>query len=210
MLRKLWLGSLFLALTGTTIGLAYSETPINNEIQKPKDRFLTVNEKGKAPIKCKLILAWTNKTGQQCYLVQSVETGAKITIVQNPASSKEQNSTTNYHWANATTPPASSPIPPEYNIVKTTPLHKEPVKIEAKTAVNNSTVVPMQTAIQKNNAPLKIETATIKKRLILQLENPWRQNSSPFLHQAQIKSLSFQRKAKSYLLPKPLNPAPTK
>jgi len=39
MLRKLWLSSLFLALTGTTIGLAYSETPINNEIQKPKDRF---------------------------------------------------------------------------------------------------------------------------------------------------------------------------
>ena len=69
MLRKLWLSSLLLAFTGTTIGLAYSETPSNNEIQKPKDRFLTVNEKGKAPVKCKLILSWTNKAGQQCYLV---------------------------------------------------------------------------------------------------------------------------------------------
>ena len=165
MLRKLWLSSLLLALTGTTIGLAYSETPITNEIQKPKDRFLTVNEKGKAPIKCKLILAWTNKTGQQCYLVETVETGAKITIVQNPASSKEQNSTTNYHWVNAITPPANSPIPPEYNIVKSTASHKKPVKVEAKTAVNNSTVVPMQTAIQKNNPLLKIETATIKKEV---------------------------------------------
>jgi len=165
MLRKLWLSSLLLALTGTTIGLAYSETPITNEIQKPKDRFLTVNEKGKPSIKCKLILLWTNKTGQQCYLVEALETGRKITIVQNPASSKKQNSTTNYHWANAITPPASSPIPPEYNIVKSTPSHKEPVKVEGKTAVNNSTVVPMQTAIQKNNPPLKIETATIKKEV---------------------------------------------
>jgi hypothetical protein len=101
MLRKLWLSSLLLALTGTTIGLAYSETPSNKEIQKPKDRFLTVNEKGKAPVKCKLILAWTNKTGQQCYLVEALETGNKITIVQNDPNSKEKNSTTNYHWVNA-------------------------------------------------------------------------------------------------------------
>lgn len=169
MLRKLWLSSLLLALTGTTIGLAYSETPVNNEIQKPKDRFLTVNEKGKAPIKCKLILAWTNKMGQQCYLVEALETGAKITIVQNAPTSKEKNSTTNYHWVNANTPPASSPIPPEYNTVKTATLHNEPAKIEpkveAKTAVNNSTIVPMQTAIQKDNKPLKIETATIKKEV---------------------------------------------
>lgn len=172
MLRKLWLSSLLLALTGTTIGLAYSETPITNEIQKPKDRFLTVNEKGKPSIKCKLILAWTNKTGQQCYLVESVETGAKITIVQNPASSKEQNLTTNYHWANAITPPANSPVPPEYNLVKSIASHKEPVKVEAKTAVNNSTVVPMQTAIQKNNAPLKIETATIKNEVDTPIEKP--------------------------------------
>ena len=165
MLRKLWLSSLLLALTGTTIGLAYSETPSNNEIQKPKDRFLTVNEKGKAPIKCKLILAWTNKTGQQCYLVEALETGNIITIVQNDPNSKEKNSTTNYHWVNANTPPANSPVPPQYNssIAKTLP--KEPAKVEATTAINNSTVVPMQTAIQKDTKPLKIETATIKKEV---------------------------------------------
>jgi len=172
MLRKLWLSSLLLALTGTTIGLAYSETPINNEIQKPKDRFLTVNEKGKAPIKCKLILAWTTKTGQQCYLVEALETGSKITIVQNSPMSKEKNSTTNHHWVNANTPPASSPIPPEYNTVKAAPLRMEPAKVEAKTAVNNSTVVPMQTAIQKNIKPLKIETATIKKEVDTPIGKP--------------------------------------
>ena len=165
MLRKLWLSSLFLALTGTTIGLAYSETPSNNEIQKPKDRFLTVNEKGKAPIKCKLILAWTNKTGQQCYLVETLENGTKITIVQNDPNSKEKNSTTNYHWVNANTPPANSPNPPEYNSSIAKTLQKELPKVEATTAINNSTVVPMQTAIQKDTKPLKIETATIKKEI---------------------------------------------
>ena len=165
MLHKLWLSSLLLALTGTTIGLAYSETPSNNEIQKPKDRFLTVNEKGTAPIKCKLILAWTNKTGQQCYLVEALETGRKITIVQNAPNSKEKNSTTNYHWVNAGTPPANSPIPPEYNSSITKTLQKELPKVEATTAINNSTVVPMQTAIQKDSKPLKIETATIKKEV---------------------------------------------
>ena len=165
MLRKLWLSSLLLALTGTTIGLAYSETPSNSEIQKPKDRFLTVNEKGKAPVKCKLILAWTNKTGQQCYLVEAVETGNKITIVQNDPNSKEKNSTTNYHWVNANTPPANSPIPPEYNSSIAKTLKKELPKVEATTAINNSTVVPMQTAIQKDTKPLKIETATIKKEV---------------------------------------------
>ena len=165
MLRKLWLSSLLLALTGTTIGLAYSETPSNSEIQKPKDRFLTVNEKGKAPVKCKLILAWTNKTGQQCYLVEAVETGNKITIVQNDPNSKEKNSTTNYHWVNANTPPANSPIPPEYNSLIAKTLQKELPKVEATTAINNSTVVPMQTAIQKDTKPLKIETATIKKEV---------------------------------------------
>lgn len=163
MLRKLWLSSLLLAFTGTTIGLAYSEAPVNNEIQKPKDRFLTVNEKGKAPIKCKLILAWTSKTGQQCYLVEALETGGKITIVQNASSSKEKNSTINYHWVDANTPPPNSPAPPEYNTAKATPAQKEPVKVEAKTAINNSTTVPMQTAIQKDNKPSKTETATIKK-----------------------------------------------
>ena len=165
MLRKLWLSSLFLALTGTTIGLAYSETPSNNEIQKPKDRFLTVNEKGKAPIKCKLILAWTNKTGQQCYLVEALENGTKITIVQNDPNSKEKNSTTNYHWVNANTPPANCPIPPEYNSSIAKTLQKELPKVEATTAINNLTVVPMQTAIQKDTKPLKIETATIKKEI---------------------------------------------
>lgn len=165
MLRKLWLSSLLLALTGTTIGLAYSETPSKNEIQKPKDRFLTVNEKGKAPIKCKLILAWTNKTGQQCYLVEALENGTKITIVQNDPNSKEKNSTTNYHWVNANTPPANSPVPPHYNSTVAKTLPKEPAKVEATTAINNSTVVPMQTAIQKNTKPLKIETATIKKEV---------------------------------------------
>ena len=172
MLRKLWLSSLLLALTGTTIGLAYSEPQTNNEIQKPKDRFLTVNEKGKDPVKCRLILAWTTKTSQQCYLVEAIETGNKITIVQNAATSKEKNSTTNYHWANANTPPASSPIPPEYNNVKAAPLKIEPVKVEAKTAVNTSTVVPMQTAIQKDNKPLKIETATIKKEVDIPIGKP--------------------------------------
>ena len=165
MLRKLWLSSLFLALTGTTIGLAYSETPSNNDIQKPKDRFLTVNEKGNAPIKCKLILAWTNKTGQQCYLVEALETGKKITIVQNDPNSKDKNSTTNYHWVNANTPPANCPIPPEYNSPTAKTLQKELPKVEATTAINNSTVVPMQTAIQKDTKPLKIETATIKKEI---------------------------------------------
>lgn len=165
MLRKLWLSSLFLALTGTTIGLAYSETPSNNEIQKPKDRFLTVNEKGNAPIKCKLILAWTNKTGQQCYLVEALETGKKITIVQNDPNSKDKNSTTNYHWVNANTPPANCPIPPEYNSPTAKTLQKELPKVEATTAINNSTVVPMHTAIQKDTKPLKIETATIKKEI---------------------------------------------
>ena len=172
MLRKLWLSSLLLALTGTTIGLAYSETPSNNEIQKPKDRFLTVNEKGKAPIKCKLILAWTNKIGQQCYLVEALETGRKITIVQNAPNSKEKNSTTNYHWVNANTPPANSPIPPEYNSSIAKTLQKELPKVEATTAINNSTVVPMQTAIQKNTKPLKIETATIKKEVTTSNEKP--------------------------------------
>ena len=165
MLRKLWLSSLFLALTGTTIGLAYSETPSSNDIQKPKDRFLTVNEKGNAPIKCKLILAWTNKTGQQCYLVEALETGKKITIVQNDPNSKDKNSTTNYHWVNANTPPANCPIPPEYNSPTAKTLQKELPKVEATTAINNSTVVPMQTAIQKDTKPLKIETATIKKEI---------------------------------------------
>ena len=165
MLRKLWLSSLFLALTGTTIGLAYSETPSNNDIQKPKDRFLTVNEKGNAPIKCRLILVWTNKTGQQCYLVEALETGKKITIVQNDPNSKEKNSTTNYHWVNSNTPPANCPIPPEYNSSIAKTLQKELPKVEATTAINNSTVVPMQTAIQKDTKPLKIETATIKKEI---------------------------------------------
>jgi len=165
MLRKLWLSSLLLALTGTTIGLAYSETPSNSEIQKPKDRFLTVNEKGKAPVKCKLILAWTNKTGQQCYLVEALETGKKITIVQNDPNAKEKNSTTNHHWVNANTPPVNSPIPPEYNSSIAKTLQKELPKVEATTAINNSTVVPMQTAIQKDTKPLKIEKATIKKEV---------------------------------------------
>ncbi|NDH06659.1 hypothetical protein EBX93_12190, partial [bacterium] len=87
MLRKLWLSSLFLALSGTTIGLGFSETNSVTEVQKPKEKLLTLSEHGKSPIKCKLILAWTSKNGEQCFLVEALDSGKKITIVQNAANS---------------------------------------------------------------------------------------------------------------------------
>lgn len=165
MLRKLWLSSLFLALSGTTIGLGFSETNSVTEVQKPKEKLLTLSEHGKSPIKCKLILAWTSKNGEQCFLVEALDSGKKITIVQNAANSKEKNTTTNYHWVNNDVPPAGSPIPPDQGLTKTPVTPKESKVVEARTAVNSSSVTPTQTAIQKNNKPLKIETATIKKEV---------------------------------------------
>ncbi len=168
MLRKLWLSSLILALTGTTICLGFSEN--TSVIEKPKDRILTVTEDGKPARKCKLILAWTSKIGEKCYLVEALDNKAKITIVQKDFQTKDtkfdQNKslTTNYHWRESDKSPSGAPLPPEVQLSEVQLSNISPVKkLEAQTAVNKSASIPMQTAIQKDVKPLKIEIATIKE-----------------------------------------------
>jgi hypothetical protein len=111
-----------LALTG----LAWGQTSPTVPGGDPQGRIITVSELGKPGQKCKVLKSWRQKDGSRAYLVQAVETGERMTIVEadNLAAANTQGgarvkafATRIFHWGQGTTPPGGSPIPPPDPVV---------------------------------------------------------------------------------------------
>jgi hypothetical protein len=122
---------LVLSLAGLATGLVWSQRPIEAPpaAPAPRERFLTVEETGKPPQKCRLLKYWRLNTGYKGYQAQVVETGEMLTILESgpPATAGTPDggrfkavATTIYHWGGPN-PPAETPMPPHDAVVVGTP-----------------------------------------------------------------------------------------
>src|SRR2546428_511452 len=113
MVRSYWKRTLVTSLAWA--GLAWGQQPVSSPPKAPtsapaeqSERTLTVQETGKAPLKCKILKTWRTTTGATAHQVQALATGEMITIVetgtaapltsQGPGSRLQAVSTRIYHW----------------------------------------------------------------------------------------------------------------
>lgn len=151
MVRKIWIASLLVALTGAGFSLNYlamASTPVQ---EKAKDRTLTVTEQGKSPRKCKVLRSWNTPDGNKAFQVEALDNGEYLTIV----TQKESSSTKIYHWQNHKTPPKNCPFPPEQ-------LPNPTRIVEAAPAIKKSNDLPMQKAVNTSKSPLPTGFPTLK------------------------------------------------
>lgn len=127
MVRSFWKRAYVLTLAGAVLGLgqpwlsAVAQVPSANSPARA-ERYLTVQEVGKAGLRCKLLRAWRQADGSRAYDVQAVETGERLTIAETGPATTVSNSpvgkpvqavaTRIYHWGNSPTRPAEAPSPP--------------------------------------------------------------------------------------------------
>lgn len=140
MVRSHWYGAVFVGLALT--GLAWGQSPANGNApaSEQKERFITVKELEKPNLRCKVLKTWQEPDGSKAYLVQSVTTLEKITIVERgPLTTAQQEgkavkavSTSIFHWGKADAPPPGAPEAPANALVLGQPL-TEPLKPAAQT-----------------------------------------------------------------------------
>ena len=68
-----------LAVTGLAWG-QHDLPPSPRARAKPKDRFVTVQEAGKPPQRCKVLKMWTEPDGTPAFQAQALDTGELMTI----------------------------------------------------------------------------------------------------------------------------------
>ncbi|MSR30771.1 MAG: hypothetical protein EXR99_04620 [Gemmataceae bacterium] len=175
MLRKIWLASVFMALTGT--GLLLSNPVATKANPGEKTRLITVNETGKGPVKCKILQEWKTPEGSKAFKVEAVDTGETMTVLVMQTGTVETGkgknssmaSTKIYHWGKAKTCPVGFPQPPSnlpLNNVVSQPKNSVPPgegKVPVKTAVRTSPEVPMKTAIQEGKKPAPLTLPVFQK-----------------------------------------------
>src|SRR5262249_44048850 len=73
------------------------------------DAFYSIPQKGKAPRQCKVLQSWTLPTGEKALIVQCLDNGDKVTIVEGTVPRF-------FFWAQGpngeAVAPASAPVPP--------------------------------------------------------------------------------------------------
>lgn len=153
MVRKIWIASMLVALTGAGFSLNYLAMAAVPVQEKAKDRIITVTEQGQSPRKCKVLRTWSTTDGNRAFHVEALDNGEYLTVV-----TQQENSLTKiYHWQNHKTPPKNCPIPPEQS--QTNNASKI---VEAKPAINKKADLPMQTAVTTSKSPVPIALPTMK------------------------------------------------
>jgi hypothetical protein len=158
-------------------GLALSQTsppPTPKAAGEVKEHTLTVQEKDKPDLKCRLLKTWRLPDGHKAYLAQALTTGEFITIAESadPKADAKSDakgvSTKIYHWGDKQSPPAGAPEVPNNALVlgnavtppvaKVTPApapsaagaHNDVPKV---TPAPTPSVPPAPTAVARNDAP---------------------------------------------------------
>jgi hypothetical protein len=142
MVRSLWRRTLvaMLASTGLVLG-QHSLSPRARAADVEK--IITVQEVGKGGQKCKVMKSWIQADGTQAYQVQSLDSGEVMTIVESqttgvpmdslpaPASGSRVRAvaTRIFHWGRNGAAPAGTPMPPEMEIVQSTPMGTSPTLV---------------------------------------------------------------------------------
>jgi hypothetical protein len=128
MFRSHWMApaALVLAMAGLarSQGVPAEATPVH------KDRFVSIQEVGRPPIRCKLLKSWYEPDGSKAYQVQAVDNGEMISIFETstggvvpPAAGKAKAEASRIvHWGAAIHPPSGTPDAPTDATVLGTPL----------------------------------------------------------------------------------------
>jgi hypothetical protein len=116
MIRSYWMAPAALVLASA--GLARSQA-IPAETA-PKEHFVTIQEVGSKPARCKLLKSWYEPDGTKAYQVQAVETGEMISILESrsaqvvaPGAEKTKADASRIvHWGAGKHPPFGTPEAP--------------------------------------------------------------------------------------------------
>src|SRR5579883_3494944 len=119
MVRSHWMGvaALVLASAGLVRGQGFA--PAAPADGRP-ERFLTVQEVGRPPLRCRVLKSWYEADGSRALQVQAVSTGEMISIFESGASAVAPGvrdstpvASRIVHWGTAKHPPAGTPEAPE-------------------------------------------------------------------------------------------------
>ncbi len=132
MVRSYWIGPVFgvLALTGLAWG--QSTPPVAAGAGETKDRYVTVQEAGKPPQRCKVLKTWTEPGGATAFQAQALDTGELMTITETgPATSRPTSPARSvsmriFHWGLNAPVPVGTPEPPPNAVVVGYPIDIRP------------------------------------------------------------------------------------
>jgi hypothetical protein len=113
MMRASWEGALLVAVASA--GVAWGQPVLQPAGgAQARERTVTIQEKAGLPEPCRVLKTWTTAEGRSAYLLQSLDTDEKLTVVQkgNAKGSTGQVGASIYRWGNRKVPPDGSPIPP--------------------------------------------------------------------------------------------------
>ena len=117
---SIWRGAMVVLLFWS--GLAWTQTPAPIPITDPADRIVTVHENGKAT-RCRILETWQLGDRRTAQLLEAIETGERITIVDEPGTSIDAMKNPRavpkriFAWGQGRRmPPEGSPLPPHMQI----------------------------------------------------------------------------------------------
>src|SRR5579862_6946735 len=89
-------------------------------------QFRTIEEGGKPPLKCRVMVTWRTPEGHKASQLQAVDSGEILTIVESTpldgtAANHGKVTATLYHWGHNTSAPAGVPTPPLPSFAKAMP-----------------------------------------------------------------------------------------
>jgi hypothetical protein len=112
--RASWKGALLAGLASA--GIAWGQPPaVPGSGARPAERVVTLRQSDGLPESCRLLKAWTTDDGRKAWLVQSVDTDMRLTVVQKargPVAARADVGVSIYPWGNSDVPPEGSPVPP--------------------------------------------------------------------------------------------------
>ncbi|MBI1831611.1 MAG: HEAT repeat domain-containing protein [Planctomycetes bacterium] len=117
---SIWRGAMLVMLFWA--GLAWTQTPAPAPVVDPADRIVTVHENGKST-RCRILETWRLPDGRTAQLLEALETGERITIVDEPGvnvgvvPNPRAVPKRIFMWGEGRrTPPENSPLPPHLRI----------------------------------------------------------------------------------------------
>src|SRR5476649_1905075 len=124
----IWRGAMLVLLFWT--GLAWTQTPGPGPARDPADKIMVVHENGRST-RCRVMETWQLPDGRVAQLLQALETGEMITIVDEPGSNPDVKNARAmpkriFAWGQGrSTVPEGSPIPPHMQIASGVVLKNE-------------------------------------------------------------------------------------
>ena len=167
MVRSIWRKTLVTAVACAGLASAQQPTvspnpPTASAPAPAQEQFVTVQETGKSPQRCKVISSWKTAEGATAYKVKALDTGEILTIIESgtattgtqPGRRMQTVAMRIFHWGRDNNPPAGVPMAPN-EVVRTSP----PV-VGTREYVLPSTTAPANDAARRWNQTPAVSSTT--------------------------------------------------